>query len=360
MSARLKVGVVGLGVGAGHVAAYRQLPQLYSVEAVCDIDAARAKTVAKEHQVPTAVTDLDAMLELDIDVVSICTPSSLHFEQACRALRAGKHVVLEKPFASSLVEADKLAAIEQESGKRLCPIFQYRFARGIAQLLHLRDKGFAGKAYAATVETHWRRGAAYYANAWRGRWATELGGCLVTHAIHNHDLLTYILGPVRSVYARTATRVNAIETEDCAAALLEMADGSLATLSATLGAEEDMSRLRFCFDGLTAESNRSPYNPGAAPWTFIAADAERQKAIDAAVAEVPAGPERNAGQFLRLHAALTEGKPLPVSIADARPALELITAAYHSARTGQAVTLPIGADHPLYDGWLPEPAKRVA
>ena len=124
-------------------------------------------------------------------------------------------------------------------------------------------------------------------------------------------MLTYVLGPIASVYARTATRVNPIETEDCAAAVLEMADGSFATLSVTLGAEEDMSRLRFCFEGLTAESNHSPYNPGTAPWRFVAADPDRQNAIDAAVAEVPLGPERYAGQFLRLHKALTEGGAPP-------------------------------------------------
>ncbi|MGH6924399.1 MAG: Gfo/Idh/MocA family protein [Propylenella sp.] len=353
MTDRLKVGVVGLGVGVGHVTAYKELPELYSVAAVCDIDAERAAAIAKEHGVPRALPDLDAVLALDLDIVDICTPSTLHFSQASQALRAGKHVVLEKPFANSLAEADKLAEIEKESGKRLCPIFQYRFSHGIAQLLHLRANGLAGRAYVATIETHWRRGAAYYDNPWRGRWAGEGGGCFLTHAIHNHDLLTTILGPIRSVYARTATRVNPIETEDCAAALLEMADGSFATLSVTLGAEEDMSRLRFCFAGLTAESNRSPYNPGTAPWTFLAADPDRQKAIGAAVAEVPLGPERNTGQFLRLHKALTEGGPLPVSIADARPSLELVTAAYHSARTGQPVTLPIGPEHPLYEGWLP-------
>jgi predicted dehydrogenase len=275
-------------------------------------------------------------------------------------LLAGRHAVVEKPFAGSLAEADALAELERKSGRRLCPVFQYRFSNGIAQLLHLRERGFVGKAYMATVETHWRRGRAYYDNPWRGRWATELGGTLVTHAVHNHDLLTYVLGPIRSVYARIATRVNPIETEDCAAAVLEMADGSFATLSVTVGAEEDMSRLRFCFEGLTAESNRSPYNPGTTPWRFVAADPERQAAIDAALAEAPLGPERNAGQFLRLHKALSEGGPLPVSIADARPSLELLTAAYHSARSGKAVQLPIGRDHPLYAGWLPEAKKEVA
>ena len=200
----------------------------------------------------------------------------------------------------------------------------------------------------------------YYANPWRGRWATELGGCFTTHAIHNHDILTYILGPARSVYAKASTCVNPIETEDCGAALLEMTDGSFATLSVTLGAEEDLSRLRFCFEGLTAESNHSPYNPGTTPWRFIAADPNRQSEIDATIAEVPLRPERNAGQFLSLHRALTEGTPLPVSIADARLSLELLTAIYHSARIGEPVRLPLGHDHPLYAGWLPPTSKEVA
>lgn len=360
MSVPLRVGVVGAGIGASHIAAFRELDPRFSVVALCDIDAARADKVASEFGIATILNDFDDLLKLALDIVDICTPSALHFAQTRKALLAGRHVVVEKPFASSLVEADALAELELRSGKRVSPIFQYRFAQGVAQLLHLRARGLAGKAYAATVETHWRRLPPYYANQWRGRWATELGGCLTTHAIHNHDLLTYVLGPVASVYARASTRVNPIETEDCAAAVLEMADGSFATLSVTLGAEEDMSRLRFCFAGLTAESNRSPYNPGAAPWRFIAADPDRQVAVDAAVAEVTPGPERNAGQFLRLHKALTEGGPLPVSLADARPSLELLTAAYHSARSGEVVRLPLGRDHPLYGGWLPDAVKEVA
>jgi predicted dehydrogenase len=361
MSAALRVGVVGAGVGVNHIEAYRELGERFVVQALCDIDVERAKKVAREFDIPTVLTEFDALLKLDLDIVDICTPSALHFSQARNALLAGHHVIVEKPFASSLAEADALAELEQKSGKRVSPIFQYRFGNGFAQLRHLRDRGFAGKAYASTVETHWRRLPPYYANQWRGRWRTELGGCLTTHAIHNHDLLTFVLGPVASVYAKTSTRVNPIETEDCAAAVLEMADGSFATLSATLGAEEDMSRLRFCFEGLTAESNHSPYNPGTAPWRFVAADPERQKAVDAAIAEVPIGPERNAGQFLRLHRALTEGGPLPVSISDARSSLELLTAAYHSARSGEAVRLPLGKDHPLYAGWLPStPEREVA
>ena len=112
-----------------------------------------------------------------------------------------------------------------------------------------------------------------------------------------------------SVFARTTTRVNPIETEDCAALSIEMADGALVTLSVTLGGEAEISRLRLYFDGLTVESNHSPYNAGTAPWTFIAADPDRQKAIDAAVAEVKSLPERNTGQFSRSPQGADRGRP---------------------------------------------------
>lgn len=358
MSRRLKVGVVGGGIGIAHIDAYRALPDLYDVVAFCDIDADKTDKIAAERAIPEKMTSFEALLNRDLDIVDITTPSNLHFAQAMRALEVGRHVVVEKPFASSLAEADALAAAEKKSGKRVSPIFQYRFSDGIRQFLHLREKGFVGKTYAATVETHWRRDAVYYDNPWRGRWASELGGTLATHAIHNHDMLTYLLGPIHSVFARMTTRVNKIETEDCAALSLEMADGALVTLSVTMGGEEEISRLRLYFDGLTVESNHSPYNAGTAPWTFVSSNPEQQKAIDAAVKEVVSLPERNAGQFLALHKALTEGAPMPVSIADARPSIELLTAAYYSVHTGSDVTLPIGRDHPFYDGWLPTMSQR--
>jgi predicted dehydrogenase len=358
MSRRLKVGVVGGGVGVGHVTAYQDLPDLYEVAAFCDIDAGKADKVAAEYGIADRTTSFDALLDIDLDIVDICTPSALHFAQAMQALAARRHVVVEKPFVSSLSEADRLAEAEAKSGKRVSPIFQYRFANGIRQFLHLRDLGLVGRLYVGTVETFWRRTPAYYANPWRGRWQSELGGSLATHTIHNHDMITYLLGPVKSVFAQTATRVNRIETEDCAALVLEMNDGSFITSATTMGAETETSRLRLCFEGLTVESSHSPYNAGTAPWTFVAADAARQKEIDAAVAEVKSLPERNAGQFLLLHKALTEGGPLPVSIADARTSIELLTAAYYSVHTGAAVKLPIDRDNPFYDGWVPTMAER--
>jgi predicted dehydrogenase len=355
MTEKLRVAVVGLGIGIQHAVAWKALPELFELVAVCDIDERKAKFVAEKLAVPRAVRDFASLLAGPDapDVLDVCTPPHHHLEMAVAGLRAGLHVVCEKPLVPSLAVCDALLESERQASGRLMPIFQYRFGAGFQKLQHLIRLGLAGRAFLTTVETAWLRGSDYYAVDWRGKWQTELGGVLTTHAIHAHDLLCSAIGPVRSVFARTATRVNPIETEDCASVSCEMADGSLASLSATLGSRPEISRLRFCFEQLTAESSLAPYQPSFEPWTFTAASAERQAEIDAALRGFEAGPELYAGQFARFHAALASGAELPVMLGDARASLELLTAIYHSARTGEPVTLPIEPGHPSYGGWLP-------
>lgn len=351
---RLGVAVVGAGIGSLHLHAYRQLPEAFEVVALAEPDPERAAFATKAFQVPRVVPDLDALLELPgVDVVDVCTPPHLHREMIRSALAAGVHVICEKPLVGSLAECDEVARWEAASPGRVMPIFQYRFGHGVQKLVHLARRGVLGRCFLSTVETAWKRGADYYAVPWRGRWKTERGGALLSHAIHNHDLLSYVVGPVRSVFARAATRVNPIEVEDCAAVSLEMADGSLATLSVTLGSAAEISRLRFCFEEATAESGTSPYAPSAEPWTLSPASPEAALRIDAALADFEPGPEGFQGQFARFHRALAEGAELPVTLADARASLELVTALYASAARGQGVTLPLSREHPAYASWLP-------
>jgi predicted dehydrogenase len=352
MTARLKVAVAGGGVGKLHVEAWQALDDRYDLVAFCDIDPARAAEVAEHYGIPTSVTDLDDLLSRDdIDIVDLATPPGLHVAQMKAVLAAGKHVICEKPLAASLSEIDDLAKAEAASGKRICPIFQYRFGNGFRKLLHLKAKGALGKPYLATVETHWKRLPVYYEVPWRGKFKTELGGCLVSHAIHAHDMLTTVLGPVRNLHARTATRVNPIEVEDCAILSLEMESGALAALSVTLGASEQRSRLRFHFENLTAESSLGPYDPQAEPWRFLPMHEDNQAMIDEALSDFEPGPLRFVGQFKALHAALTGGGPFPISLDDSRRSIELFTAAYYSASSGNAVALPLRSDHPAYGGW---------
>lgn len=358
---KLRVGVVGSGIGASHIEGYVALPDLYQVAALCDLDPVRAPQVAGLFAIPATTDSYAELLKRDdLDVIDICTPSGLHQDQAIAALEAGFHVVVEKPVAKSLAEMDAVEKAEAASGRRACPIFQYRFGHGIQKLHHLIGKGLAGRPSVATAETHWWRGDAYYQAArWRGTFAGELGGCLTTHAIHIHDILCEILGPLTSVHARTSNALKRNETEDAAVLSLGFEGGAFASSSVTLSSRQEISRLRFVFEGLVAESSLAPYNPGHDPWTFPSDDPDAAAAIEAALADFEPLPERFPGQFHRMHAALTTGGPLPVTLADARRSIELLTAAYWSAATGEAVTLPLPKDHPFYAGWVAAMEKEA-
>jgi predicted dehydrogenase len=350
-----RVGIIGCGIGRDHIArGYAKHPDKFRVQAVCDIHEARLAAVADEFAVPRRTRSFEELLRMDdIDIVDICTPAAFHFEQILAVLSAGKEVVCEKPLVHSLAEIDRVIAAEKEAAGRVMPIFQYRFGDGVQKARRIIGLGIAGNPFLATVETVWKRTSKYYETPWRGRWDTERGGVLLMHAIHSHDLLTWLLGPVASVFARTATRVNPVEVEDCAVASLVMRSGALASLAATLGSHREISRLRLCFEHVTFESSLAPYSPGDDPWQIIPTSPEVGQRIAAALADYRPWPPRYEGQLGAYREALMTEAPLPVTLGDARTSLELITALYHSAATGVPVSLPIEPDHPSYAGWPP-------
>ena len=334
MSGVRNVAVVGLGVGRAHLWAWKRLPVHVRVAAVCDHDAGRLAATAERFPDALAVGDLSELVGREgIDVIDLCTPPSLHLEQLTRILRAGQDAVCEKPVVGTVAEVDQLLALEAETGRRIMPIFQYRYGHGLQKLRHLVDAGVAGRLHTATVEVSWRRGAEYYAAPWRGTKAGELGGVLLTHAVHALDMLTYVAGEVRTVSARTATRVNDVETEDCAAVSMELDGGALATLSATLGSLHEITRHRFCFEHLTAESGTEPYTNSSDPWTFTGAD---PSSVDAALATFVPRNENFLGQFERF----AEVGELPVTLHDARRAIAAVEAMYESAASRREVVLP--------------------
>jgi predicted dehydrogenase len=358
--ARLRVAMVGCGWVAGLQidGGFAHIPGLFDVAACCDLDAGRADELADRHKIAIRTTSYEEILRRDdIDVVSICTPPSLHHPMVVAAMAAGKHVICEKPFTSSLRLMDDVIARQATAGVLVMPIFQYRFGRGIARVKHVIDSGLAGKPYMSSIETAWKRSADYYAVAWRGKFATELGGVLLTQAVHIHDLFLWLMGPAAKVAAFKTTRVNPIEVEDCAAAAVEMADGSLATLTATLGSAQPVTRIRLCFEHAVFERqafDAEAPTPGAEPWRIIPAHPSNAAALAAKAAELtPSDHVGFARQFELFHAAVASGSPLPVSLGDARRSLELITALFHSSQTETAARLPIGPDHALYDGWVP-------
>ena len=348
------VSIVGAGIGAQHLKGYAALPDRFAVVSICDLDQARGDALAATHPGCQWTADYQAVLaDPSVDIVDICLPPHLHFDACMAALEAGKTVVCEKPLVPSLAQADQLAAKARETGRMISPVFQYRYGLGTRQLQALMAAGLAGRCYVGTLETHWDRDAAYYAIPWRGTWAGESGGALLGHAIHIHDLLPALLGPVAQVYAQTATRVNEIEVEDCAALSIRMESGALVTSSVTLGAAGNISRMRLCFEGFTVESDHAPYSLAEKGWTFTARAPMTQDRIDAVLASVGKGPSGYAGMFTALADALDGAPGLEVTLDDGRRSLEFVTACYASARTGAAVALPLGPEHPLYAGWLP-------
>ena len=357
----LRVSIVGAGIGTAHLAGFWQLRDRFTVANVCDLNETRSQALAVQYDGVSVTTDLAGVLaDPKIDIVDICLPPHLHFRACVDALGAGKHVICEKPLVTSLKEADALAAKVAETGRSVFPVFQYRYGLGTAQLHALIEAGLAGRCYAGSLETHWNRPAAYYDIDWRGTWAGESGGALLGHAIHIHDLLPSVLGPVAQVYADVATRVNAIEVEDCAALSIRMLEGAVVTSSVTLGAADDTSRMRLMFEGFTVESDHAPYALAEKGWTFTARAPRTQAEIDAVLATTAPPKLGYAGLFEAVADAL-EGRPgREVTLLDGRRSLEFVTACYASARDGRPVTLPLGPDHPLYGSWLPSAPLGVS
>ena len=363
MAEKIRIGLIGCGgISRAHLLAYRELADRFEVAAVCDILPEKAQARAEEFGVARVAADIEALCAMsDLDVIDITTPPYLHTPFSRMALEAGKDAFVEKPAGGTLADIDSLIAAEQRTGKKVMPIFNYRYGFAVQRLQHLQRLGIPGRVYLSTVETHWRRELPYFNLRWRMGWRTALGGAFIGHSIHAHDTLYRLIGPARSVYARSKALVNPTEVEDTLSVSLEMADGSLAALSVTFGSWTEISRHRYCFENLTAESNTSPYAGHTSdPWTFTG----RTPAIDAQIKEAladfnPTPPEGFAGQFARYYQSVQSGGPRPVTLPEAREAIELVTAVYYSADTNQPVELPIGVDHPYYANCIPQNATPL-
>ncbi|HEY6454757.1 MAG TPA: Gfo/Idh/MocA family oxidoreductase [Steroidobacteraceae bacterium] len=357
---RLKVALIGCG-WAGELQMTRGfdlLPELFEVTVCCSRHADGRRSFSAKHHIPRDTNSFDEVLAMrDIDVVSICTPPPLHHDMIVAALAADKYVICEKPLVSSLWQLDAIIDADRRAMARVMPIFQYRFGSAIPKLKEIIGSGLAGRPYVASVETLLRRTADYYRVEWRGKFATELGGVLVTQAIHNHDLLLHLMGPVSSLAAFKATLVNPVEVEDCAAACLRLESGALASLTATLGSARPSTRMRLCFERATFERqcfDAATSQLAEEPWNFTASDPDVTAAIRQIMTRPADGPAGFASQFLAFHQALAEDGPLPVTLTDARRALELITGMFHSEDSDSIVALPITSNHPKYRSWAPQ------
>ncbi len=226
-------GLIGCGrIAKNHLKAITSLENA-RLEAVCDIDEARLTEAKEQYGCRTYVDYREMLKDPDIKIVTICTPSGLHAKMAIDAMEAGKHVLVEKPMAMSLQEAAAMIAAAEKTGVKLGVVHQNRFNKAIVKLRRALEEGQFGKLTHGALTVRWHRDKNYYDQApWRGTWAQD-GGCLMNQSIHNIDLLQWMMGPVESVFAYTATNARDIEGEDAAVAVLKFKNGAFATVEAS-------------------------------------------------------------------------------------------------------------------------------
>ena len=237
MTEPLRFGLVGCGViGPVHAKALASLPEA-RLAAVADLDMERAQKLVAQYG-GTPYADLQSMLQREaLDVVIVCTPSGMHGEHACQVMRAGRHVIVEKPMEIRRETLDEMLRVQQETGMKLAVISQHRFDPASQQVRQLVDDKAFGRLVMGNALIPWWRSQAYYdSGAWRGTWKLDGGGVLMNQSIHSIDLLQWLMGPVKSVMAYTDTLAHRMETEDVAVAALRFASGALGVIAATTGA----------------------------------------------------------------------------------------------------------------------------
>jgi UDP-N-acetyl-2-amino-2-deoxyglucuronate dehydrogenase len=201
--------------------------------AVCDPVRARADALATKFNVPAYYDMDDFLAQKDIDAVSVLTPSGMHPEHVIACAKAGKHVVVEKPMALRLHDADEMIRACDEAGVKLFVVKQNRFNVPVVKAREALEAGRFGRLVLGTVRVRWCRDQAYYdQDDWRGTWEWD-GGVLTNQASHHIDMLEWFFGDVVSVHARAITALVDIETEDTAVATLKFRNGALGIIEAT-------------------------------------------------------------------------------------------------------------------------------
>jgi len=206
-----------------------------SLSAVCDVDSNRAQLYGEKFNVPW-FTDMHQMMQKmndQINVISILTPSGDHASNTIELAPYGKHILVEKPMALTLHDADEMIRACDKAGVRLFIVKQNRFNLPVKKLREAFKEGRFGKMVLGTVRVRWCRDQAYYdQDSWRGTWSKD-GGVFANQAIHHIDLLGWMMGDVESVYAKSATRLVNIEAEDTGVVVLKFKSGALGIIEAT-------------------------------------------------------------------------------------------------------------------------------
>lgn len=317
------------------------------LSAVCDVQPDRADEMARKFGVK-AYYSLEEMLNSgEIDVISILTPSGMHAEHTIAAANAGKHVVVEKPMALRLEDADAMIAACDRARVKLFVVKQNRLNVPVVKAREALDAGRFGKLVLGTVRVRWRRDQSYYnQDSWRGTWAQD-GGVLANQASHHVDLLEYFMGDVVSVHARATRALVDIEAEDTAIATLEFANGALGIVEATNAARpRDLEgSLSILGEGGTVVIGGFAVNK-IQTWEFSEPLPGDDEVLEKFSVNPPSvyGYGHQAYYEHVLDCLKTDSAAL-VDGLEGRRSLELITALYESIETGKNTTLRFRSQH---------------
>jgi len=227
-------------IGTGNIA-HRHAKAILSIKnseliGVFGRDYERTKKFAAKYNINT-YTDLNELLKnKEIDAVDIVTLNNLHADLGIQSAKSGKHVLIEKPIDISLEKAKDLIKICKDNNVKLSVISQHRFDKAVMWLKKEIDNGTFGDIILSNTTIIWKRSKDYFdtSNMWRKSKKISGGGVLIMKAIHNIDILLWLLGDVKSVYGKVCTKVHELEVEDTAAAILKFKSGTLANINATI------------------------------------------------------------------------------------------------------------------------------
>jgi predicted dehydrogenase len=320
--------------------------------AVCDHVRHKAEKIAAQFSVPSYADMHDMMARETVDVVVVLTESGYHARHVIELAPYGKHIVVEKPMALTLDDADAMISACREHGVRLFVVKQNRFNVPVVKLRQALEQGRFGRLVLGTVRVRWCRTQDYYDQApWRGTWAMD-GGVLTNQASHHIDMLGWMLGDVERVFAHSATMLARIETEDTAVATLMFRNGALGVIEATTATRPtDLEgSISVLGEGGTVEIAGFAVNRMKV-WNFVDARPDDQGVME----NYSVNPPNVYGfghqaYYEHVVDCISNGTPTLVDGEAGRKSLELITAIYESIETRREVTLPVRPVHSKLGG----------
>ena len=340
------VGILGGGnISETHARAASEIEGV-RVVAVHGRNREKAERLARAYG-GTPYEDLDSFLtHRPLDVVLVGSPSGLHAEQGRAAARRGLHVLVEKPLDVTTERADALIAECERAGVKLGVFFQDRVAPDVRRLKEFVESGGLGRPLLVSGRLRWYRPPEYYADSrWRGTWALDGGGALMNQGVHTLDLLLWLLGDVKSVYAKAVTTLHEIEVEDTVVATLEFECGAVGTLEAATSAYPGYPRRveltgtggTVILEGssLVAADLRTPHE-GLIVKCVEGVDGVGSAAASSPVVSDVSGHREILSDFLM---AIEKGGTPVCDGLEGRRSVELARAVYESSRTGRAVRL---------------------